>query len=236
MRILSKFKDYYDGLAIYGVDNTLVYDRKTFSQPLGWDFFRDYSKPPIEERIETNFNYYSSRNIVLNRKFLFIGGNYYSFFLACKYEKHARWFRTNELIYSTLIINKEQLREFGENEIGEEFFEPTNHYKENFDALAKLLVSVPTKVKKLPQLAPIFSIQRRSLFDKTIASDYEVVYNPCLKALGYTFLPAYKVHQDISMWVASNKEPPKIPEIDDLTMSEAKGFDKYSFRKDKRVK
>ena len=44
----------------------------------------------------------------------------------------------------------------------------------------------------------------------------------------------YQAFQEINMWMSNQAMPEKvIPEIDNKTMIEIKGFDKFSFRKDK---
>lgn len=220
---------------MYGVDKTLVYDRKTYSQPLGWEFFRDYSRPTVEEEIKTNFNYHGSP-ADFYRKFLFIGGRFYSYFRAVIYKRKHYLIRKSEIEYEELIFNEEQLRTFGEKYCEDGFFNNSRQrtlYRANFDLLSRLLISVPSKVKQLANKEPLFTINHADLLKSKTPTGYEVTYNPCLRQLGvHTFFPAYKVHQDISMWLASHKESPAIPHIDDLTMSQAKGFDKYSFRKD----
>ena len=47
----------------------------------------------------------------------------------------------------------------------------------------------------------------------------------------------FTTFQDIYTYLASKASPEKeIPKLDDITMRDIKGFDKYSFRKDKRKK
>ena len=61
--------------------------------------------------------------------------------------------------------------------------------------------------------------------------------NPELKPLEfYRRYDCYQCYQEISMYVGGvlGNANPSIPHIDDKTMAEAKGFDKYSFRKDKQ--
>jgi hypothetical protein len=62
------------------------------------------------------------------------------------------------------------------------------------------------------------------------------VTNDCLRPLGFMrVLEPYAAFQELFMWLANQARPLKpIPKIDDRTMAEAKGFDKFSFRKPKR--
>lgn len=65
-----------------------------------------------------------------------------------------------------------------------------------------------------------------------------VVLNGHLKQFEfYKVFDAYQAFQEISMYLGSMAVPLKeVPHIDDRTMAEAKGFDKFSFRKDKKEK
>lgn len=51
----------------------------------------------------------------------------------------------------------------------------------------------------------------------------------------YRIFDAYRAYQEIRMWLSNQAAPEKpIPHIPDIIMRDAKGFDKYSFRKDKQ--
>lgn len=66
---------------------------------------------------------------------------------------------------------------------------------------------------------------------------YEVIENPCLKTIEFfRHKDTATAYQDINSYVTGvlGKPNPVIPEIDDKTMAQIKGFDKYSFRKDKK--
>jgi len=53
----------------------------------------------------------------------------------------------------------------------------------------------------------------------------------------FRIFDAYSAYQEISMWLGSQASPEKeIPKLDDKTMSEIKGFDKWSFRKEPKKK
>lgn len=59
-----------------------------------------------------------------------------------------------------------------------------------------------------------------------------IEYNTRLKDLEfYRKFDAYQAFQEIAMWLGNQAEPRKpIPVLDDVTMAEIKGFDKWSFR------
>jgi len=76
---------------------------------------------------------------------------------------------------------------------------------------------------------PIFVLSR-----KLVCSDTTITYNANLKNLDFVRkIPVAQTFQEIAMFLGNIASPEKpIPKIDDVTMAEAKGFDKYSFRKD----
>jgi hypothetical protein len=62
---------------------------------------------------------------------------------------------------------------------------------------------------------------------------WKIILNPCLRPTEFfrVFSPPL-AFQEIQMWLANQASPEKpIPHIDDKTMAEIKGFDKWSFRK-----
>lgn len=65
-----------------------------------------------------------------------------------------------------------------------------------------------------------------------------VILNPCLKDINFRqVLKPDQAYQELLMWHNNLAMPEKpIPKIDDKTMAEAKGFDRFSFRKSKHEK
>lgn len=66
----------------------------------------------------------------------------------------------------------------------------------------------------------------------------KIVYNGCLKDVQFfRYFDPITAYQEVFMWLANQAVPMKpIPKIDDKTMVGIKGFDKFSFRKDKSKK
>lgn len=87
-------------------------------------------------------------------------------------------------------------------------------------------------------IAPIWYISSNtySVFSRAKSKVY---FNP-EKLANFEFnkvLKADKAYQELLMWHNNLATPEKqIPKIDDKTMLEAKGFDKFSFRKGKHEK
>lgn len=61
-------------------------------------------------------------------------------------------------------------------------------------------------------------------------------YNASLKEVEFfRLIDPYTAYQEIAMFLGGRAAPEKpIPKIDDKTLAQAKGFDKFSFRKDKK--
>lgn len=79
-------------------------------------------------------------------------------------------------------------------------------------------------------LAPLFSVHYHSYNESLI------ILNCMLR--NYEFYKVFDVQrtfQELQMWMSNIAKPIKpLPRIDDVTMAEAKGYDKFSFRKEKK--
>lgn len=74
-------------------------------------------------------------------------------------------------------------------------------------------------------------------YSRELPEGYYVSSNVELKQYGFqSVVPPYQAYQEISMYFGGPLAVPMkpIPEMDDDTMRDSKGFDKFSFRKDKR--
>ncbi len=81
-----------------------------------------------------------------------------------------------------------------------------------------------------------FLEERCPIFVATCSRKASVTYNARLADYEfYRIIDTYTAFQEINMFMSNLAMPEKpIPVIDDLTLSEAKGFNRYSFRKDKQ--
>ena len=112
MKIISKFKDFYDyKVAKYGVDEKLVYIRKTYCEYFQ-GFFRDInidyriSEDDFNKNLKDDINPIDEKNI---HKILFIG------------EKLIHLFFTENGVYTHFDIkNKEDLRKLSDFEYKKE--------------------------------------------------------------------------------------------------------------------
>ncbi len=87
----------------------------------------------------------------------------------------------------------------------------------------------------VPNYGVVFSCLNGYYFDG-IVKDWKVTLNCRLRDYKfYKIYDTYSAAQEIEMYLNNLAIPEKpIPKISDKIMAEAKGFDKYSFRKDKK--
>lgn len=230
MRIISPFKDYYDCIQSYYHDD-MVYIRKpewfdengpckkpTYIQPfIGNDFLNKYSfYKTINQKSLRDYGYKSGvtiyfcgksyKPIIIYKKI----GYYLSEFSS--QDEHICYFPEDvEKYYPD--VSKDIFKYFNRRD-GKTIFE-INKYQEKND---KIFIE-----KKCPIFVDLPNYR---------------VYNGPLKDYGFQkVFPPAQAYQELMMYFGSVlAEPEKqIPKIDDVTMAEAKGFNKYSFRKDKSV-
>jgi hypothetical protein len=240
MRIQSDFKDYYDVGMSQGMDQTLVYLRYAkiiqpehypFSSWWSYDHYRPLYGPPALWTDQSMIGFcgklypvieltepgtaQSPKEIRAKRVFCykladidnFVKKHYpdrWDDYTKKKYDRKAKW------------PSNQRRGEFVR------FFEDAEKYRD----------CAAYKHWFEDERCPIFvghSDFRRGKHENSI------IYNACLKHYDFmrVFDP-YTAFQEIAMWLGNQAEPRKpIPKIDDVTMAEIKGFDKFSFRKEK---
>jgi len=93
--------------------------------------------------------------------------------------------------------------------------------------------------KKSGSFGDLFARNRSPVFvasfpGKGLGGDATMTFNASLKGLGFQkVFPPAQAYQEIRMFLDNMAVPHKpLPKLDDITLAEAKGFDKFSFRKD----
>jgi hypothetical protein len=228
MRIISEFKDYYDVVQSTGQDQGLIYLRKPDkypkkeSEPYRWPF-------PALCEANRNLNY----GLYIIEFIVGFCGKIYPALKFCRstdrgsveacchnindvYDFMNNNFRKKELIniwdgnyYKFYSTGKKSCEKFFE-----ECEKKQNSYKELF----------------MEHHCPIFVAKYHGRY-----GNKSITYNGSLRETEFfkVFDP-YTAFQEISMYVSNMAVPLKeIPKIPDKTLAEAKGFDKYSFRKEK---
>ena len=208
MKIISKFKDFYDyKVAKYGVDEKLVYTRKTYCEYFQ-GFFRDInidyriSEDDFNKNLKENTKVTDEKNI---HKILFIG------------EKLIHLFFTENGVYTHLDIkNNEDLRKYTDFEYRKEItfkdgkkFNIYTRFKDDWE----YLLSYDRKTAR---------------FDNSI---HKITYNPNLSQMGIYFDEDF-IWQSLVEFLSNKRSEKEIsPEVSNENKILSKGFDlKTSFR------
>lgn len=206
MRIISDYKDFYDGVQSIILDKSCLYIRKSNRVNLfkAKEKYRDYIEDISEFKYIIGFcgklypvkKLYSFRSIPINK-----------IVYSLKED--------NEIISEFVpekLINKYLTHRYKFNKYRVDFFcEDFSKYKEIFREYK----------------VPIFII---NLAEGTLDLNCELKYFEF-----YRIFDSYLAFQEIYMYLSGilGGEFKTIPHISDEIMAEAKGFDKFSFRKDK---
>lgn len=208
MRIISKWKDYYDGGAMYGIDKTRIYIRKT--ECLDVPKFKNlrfryyeiigfcgeiYIFKNFVEELDITDNAYSKSKYILWNKDVF---NY-------TYKKIVKFGIAS-------ILKKIEEK----NWLGEDHYNKTKNSKELNNLFLKYKV-------------PIFYVEHSSEYHRD-----KLILNPNLKELGFTkFYNTTQAFQRIEQFISNelaSEFQPNIPTGGNEVLGRSKGFDKYSFR------
>ncbi len=177
MKIISKFRDYYDGLACSMRDDLV--------------FIREQKIIKIERKQSFSFVEY-------------IGfcGNVYPFY---EYRGHY-YFQKDEALNTYLIGVLEGRRSY----LSREFNNDWNN-KPSYDA--------PIWHQK--------SVMRNAL---------QITYNCNLSLLQFMKVKdIYSTYQELAQYISNQANPEKpLPVLDDKTMRDIKGFDRFSFKKERK--
>ena len=246
MKIISKFKDFYDyKVTKYGVDEKLVYTRKTYCEYFQ-GFFRDIN---IDYRIsEDDFNKNLKKNTKVTdekniHKILFIG------------EKLIHLFFIENGVYTHLDIkNNEDLRKFTDFEYRKEItfkdgkkFNIYTRFKDDWEYLLsydrKKLINLNIDKDDIILNEPILLIEYIGKCNNEKAkryyspSLYKFIYNPNLSQMG-VYIDEDFVWQSLVEFLSIKRSEKEIsPEVSDENKILSKGFDlKTSFRPNMKKK
>ena len=244
MKIISKFRDFYDyKVAKYGVDEKLVYTRKTYCE-----YFQvlignisniniDYriSEDDFSKNLKDDTKPIDEKNI---HKILFIG------------EKLIHLFSTENGVYTYFDIkNENDLRKLNDFQYGKEItfkngniFSIFSKFRSDWDYLLsfnrKKLITSDIDKDDIILNEPMLLIE---LIGKSKSSRYLYVYkftyNPNLSKLG-VYIDEDFIWQSLVEFL-SNKRSEKeiIPEVSNENKIQSKGFDlKSSFRPNMKKK
>ena len=240
MKIISKFKDFYDyKVTKYGVDEKLVYTRKTYCEYFQ-GFFRDInidyriSEDDFNKNLKENTKVTDEKNI---HKILFIG------------EKLIHLFFIENGVYTHLDIkNNEDLRKFTDFKYRKEItfkdgnkFNIYTRFKDDWEYLLsydrKKLINLNIDKDDIILNEPILLIEYIGKCNNEKAkryyspSLYKFIYNPNLSQMG-VYIDEDFVWQSLVEFLSIKRSEKEIsPEVSDENKILSKGFDlKTSFR------
>ena len=246
MKIISKFKDFYDyKVTKYGVDEKLVYTRKTYCEYFQ-GFFRDInidyriSEDDFNKNLKENTKVTDEKNI---HKILFIG------------EKLIHLFFTENGVYTHFDIkNKEDLRKLTDFEYKKEItfkdgkkFNIYSKFREDWEYLLsynrKKLINLDIDKDDIILNEPILLIEYIGKCNNEKAkryyspSLYKFIYNPNLSQMG-VYIDEDFVWQSLVEFLSIKRSEKEIsPEVSDENKILSKGFDlKTSFRPNMKKK
>jgi hypothetical protein len=229
MRIISKFHDYYDCVQATGQDDDLIYvrTRKTIGE----------GKIILYTQSLRSFQFISSCGVIG------FCGEFYPLIKTKEYGEDA----------PTICYSIEDLDKFIESKAKKkdvEFYysKEKNRHSWGFRAgCERFLSSLEVDFRRVRKVSykhkehifqdyqvPVFVIKELARNPLTRRYNEIIELNTCLKDLEfYRVVDSYTAFQEIAMFI-SNQARPENPTvgIGDEDMVKAKGFDKYSFRKD----
>ena len=218
MRIISKFKDYYDSAMGMGVDNTLIYKRKTESLDLKKDF------PNMAHKtFKVTINKHSHHGHV---GVIFFCGKSYPFicYQIVDYNKTPdHYYKTFFSIDEFLTHIKKENKEMYENNTTTSKWRWNKTIRECFNILKE---TNPTEMH-FEHKTPII------LVEPTYEKKMEFTVNPKLKELGFfKVFDSYSAFQEIDMYISGvlGDIENKMVKISDKEKALKQGYHKYSFK------
>lgn len=211
MRIISDFHDYYDCMMSLDQDRKTLYLRKQEEKEIKGQFCL-VGEPAgrIHWSLPTADCWVRGHAIILNKTIY----PYLRFKDTYLYSPEL----AKEYIIPELCHRKRRYKNHSAEHTIDLFFSQ----------------QVPQSLSDWIEEYPIIQISDESCYiNRKIYS--KIVLNPCLKAINfYKKLNMYSVYQEITIFLYNKASPNKpIPVVSDEDMIVAKGFNKFSFRKDK---
>lgn len=251
MRIISKFTDYYDCVQAYGQDRSRVYVRNEEDEELKnrWPFpsvmsFRDSPTWLKQNIIGFCGVIYPCLHVA-----------YTDYDLGRNSAPEHTWWKVEDRYPCTFVYNLDEMDAFVHQHYKKRHIEiyesdENRHLWRYSGCRRKYIKEFFEKVEKVKDkhakrfeehLSPIFvaslhgHVRRPWNSDEYTDSPQKIVWNSSLRELDFMRIKdPYTAYQELSMYMSNMAFPNKpIPKIDDKTMAEIKGFDKFSFRKDK---
>ncbi|HPM74188.1 MAG TPA: hypothetical protein PLA71_00535 [Saccharofermentans sp.] len=247
MKIISDFKDYYDGTVDF-TDNRLTYLRKSEETDLILDQKKRYNGIDLELIHQflgrtSNSNGHDKHYVAKDGSIHDVDKDEEGFFLGfCGklypvIKVHAKNYILRNVFEETRhIYDHEEILD----EIKDGFF--YSGYKTRIMEMFSKLSEVPATKLFQEFDTPVFLLARKNIRISKANNRYSnscvrFITNPCLKDFEfYRMVNPYQASQEIDMYLGNNLAKEKevaVPVGGDKVLAASKGYDKYSFRKDK---
>ena len=237
MKIISNYKDYYDGCQKYGIDTTIQYIRKEKEIKLleKKDLSLNIIKNIQISGDETFYNNFRKASGVIG----FCGKLYPYFIFSRENNKYDKQVINNIKDLCAFIennVDKDVVKSFYSKEkhykysylrrgwyfLSEFSYNMTNAYFETYSG-SKDSLDLFDKYK-----VPIFKVEQKE------REKYTLTLNPNLKELNFMkLIDPFTAYQEIEMFISGviGVQNPELIQISDKVKIEKRGFDKWSFRK-----
>lgn len=232
MRIKSRFKDYYDNVQSTGQDEGLLFLR--YSKEV--DCTKNYGFPSFHRIIYNN----NLTKLEIENYAIGFCGKYYPCILLKK-DKNKSFCYSVEDVSSFIEKNYKE-------KMVQDYHERSNKWANKYEwpydisenSFCRYFGEVTNKQEYQNKAKKICEEAQTPIFigcdpnQRSCKMPLVITYNAALKKVNFfKVFDAYQTFQEIAMWLSNQAIPLKeMPKISDETMSEIKGFDKFSFRKD----
>jgi hypothetical protein len=232
MIIISDFHDYYDTIQSMGQDRSLVYYRKEREESLAVKY------DPTVGKIRRKYGELGSyccrvgHRIHLTIEYYVVGFCYqvYPLFVVVVDDQTNYLEKIKSFCYSL-----EEVDSVVKENVREKEFEMYQSKKYNNiwisggrECISKLFLELKSKSYSYifdENRSPIFVYKQSSISFNTGLKQYEF----------YRIFDPYTAYQELNMFMSNMAHPNKpIPTVSDEDMLQAKGFDRWSFRKEKK--
>ena len=248
MRIISDFNDYYDGVQRQGQDD-LIYVRKqqTFEYPAR--VYAGRNRVGAENKFPRKLLYYNGVGEYLDIRGVWVGfcGKIYPVVSICggnKVYKGSKYYFPRKVCFSPDEVN-EAIDELPIPDKAKVRYNAKRIYHHQLGIRCKMDTHIFfTETERLnAKYEYLFYEYNAPVFLAKYCwsrPDYFSVLTNCRLAdmQFYRRFDSYSAFQEINMYLSGvlGDTTEKIPNVSDKDMINAKGFDKFSFRKDKKKK
>ena len=222
MRIVSKFKDYYDNGMKYGQDKTHTYVRNTKEVPLEIKSIYLSTSGSYKNKPEDIIYFYGVVGFC---------GDIYPF---------IKWHYNNDNAKSCITYDKDEIVELTTRHIDNKkrlFYNKKSYINEELEYFNNLKNNKKLKSLFLKYRVPIFSMINESL--NYISKPNTLELNSNLSNLEfYRVVDPFQAYQKIDMFIGNELAPRdeiEVPVGSDKVIAASKGYDKWSFRKEPQV-